>query len=254
MIHQHFIMTLFNIKLGYKPGHKGRDGKTLQSGDWFNQRCNLFEKYCLPSVQRQTSQDFTWLIFCGLDTTKKQWERLNQYRAAYPKILYLQTSLRRFDIGILLADLIHSNTNVVITTRLDNDDALNVRMVYFLHKHIDEFRASRDKSMPVNFPNGLVLDLRKNKLYAKGNNKNSFASLFERPHGVNKEVRSIMATQHANIGEFGDIGQIPGLPDAWLQIIHDRNIANTPQGVELNLSQLKKQFGFEYETKVAVHK
>ena len=52
---QHVVLTRFNVDIG--PHRRAWDVP------WLEGRFELFRSWCLPSMQAQTSQDFTWLVF-----------------------------------------------------------------------------------------------------------------------------------------------------------------------------------------------
>src|SRR6476660_913364 len=56
---QHFLLMRWNL-----PGAVHHSSLRLVTNpQWQVRRRELFQRYCLPSVARQTAPDFTWLFF-----------------------------------------------------------------------------------------------------------------------------------------------------------------------------------------------
>src|SRR6185312_5627395 len=63
----HVLLTRFNLpSAGVQELIRAKDG-------WLRGRVALFERYTVPSVQAQTTQDFTWLIY--FDPASPTWLR-----------------------------------------------------------------------------------------------------------------------------------------------------------------------------------
>ena len=113
--------------------------------EWLTTRQKLFEKFCLPSVLSQTNKNFEWLIVSDSRTPESFKTILNTYPA---KILYYDftgkipargTKHQRavaLETAIVppLQEYISSvATDYVMTSRLDNDDAIS-------KNHIDQIQ------------------------------------------------------------------------------------------------------------------
>lgn len=61
---KHFIATRFNLKI--EEWNTAKDGSVVLTEKWLEERFNLFEKYCFPSVANQSIKNFYWLIFLML--------------------------------------------------------------------------------------------------------------------------------------------------------------------------------------------
>ena len=66
---KHIILTRFNLQYE-ADSHPGIEE------NWLATRMQLFEHYCLPSVQKQTVQDFIWVLLCDCDTPDVYKKRL----------------------------------------------------------------------------------------------------------------------------------------------------------------------------------
>jgi hypothetical protein len=74
--YQHFILTRFNIKLW----SKDKNGQSTQTEEWLKQRFDLFETYCLPSIQKQTQKNFKWIVLFDADTPAFYKEKIAKYQ------------------------------------------------------------------------------------------------------------------------------------------------------------------------------
>jgi len=126
MIFKHFLATRFNVKIGGWDTTK--NGETLLDDSWMDNRFELFENYCLPSVINQSEQHFTWCIYFDLHTAEVYQQRIKKLTESYSNIHLFFIN----NVGELkphLIDFIKSNENdsydYVITSRLDNDDLLH---------------------------------------------------------------------------------------------------------------------------------
>lgn len=127
----------------------------------------------------------------------------------------------------------------LITTRLDNDDALNIRAIAAIQ---DQFRPY--ERIALNFPNGFCYY--NQKLFLSRQLSNPFLSLIERIHW-NKgqpEIHSVMGRKHMEMAKLAPIRQLNGEP-MWLQVVHQNNLSNRPKGkaTGLTLNAVRKRFG-----------
>jgi hypothetical protein len=74
---EHFILTRFNVplKLEAPAGAEAAPHRGLDVG-WLTRRFDLFERVCLPSLQRQTEGAFQWLVFLDWATPVSFKERI----------------------------------------------------------------------------------------------------------------------------------------------------------------------------------
>lgn len=116
----HFILTRFNL---------GMRGNVAEVEAWHQHRFSLFERFCLPSVKGQTNTSFAWLLFCDKMTPRILLPRLESYQnPPHIQIHFIEG----FDLPAILRILrsqIPENAEYLITTTLDNDDALGTHHV-----------------------------------------------------------------------------------------------------------------------------
>jgi len=225
----HFILTRFNLKIW---------SDTALDEAWHTHRLSLFEKICLPSIKAQTNQSFTWLLFFDQSTPQTLLPRIETYKS-YPNIQihFINGFDLRTILQIIRSQLLDTTTHL-ITTTLDNDDALAIDFVAQLQKQFN-----KQSFELINFTQGLRYDLSHQKLYACELYSNPFISLIEyiKPE---KKFRSIAGClPHSTIpSRFSPVTDID-TPPLWLQVIHERNMEITTiwgrQRIRLNWLQTR---------------
>jgi hypothetical protein len=206
---RHLILTPFNIRTAGAPG--------LDEG-WLAHRFELFETFCYPAIRAQTCRDFRWLVFLDPDTPagfQRRIEDLGSDSPLEPVYIPKMEDYRRPTLERIGADVTH-----VITTTLDNDDAVATS---FVERVQAEFRGQDFEF--VNFLHGYRLDLRKRRLYAHAIRVNPFISLIERNGEGVRTMRGCGPHDHL-ASKFPQIRDVATEP-LWLQVVHGRNIAVT---------------------------
>lgn len=138
----HLLITRFNLKWGYEPV----DSK--YSDDWMRERIALFERYTLPSVQRQTNDDFRWIILLDEERCRRfpgiveLIERSGYVPMFCEHLRFAVPQIR--DYVSALGDVEH-----VATSRLDSDDVLHPDYIADLKA---QFRRSSEPRYLVDFP------------------------------------------------------------------------------------------------------
>ncbi len=212
---QHIILTRFNLAT------PGREFSLRTQPDWLEHRFGLFERYCLPSFAAQTETNFRWILFFDEGTPDVFRRRIETLQQEVPFVAYF-TGL--FDSGGW-ARSVHekfpSDEPLLLTTRIDNDDALPRDFVARLHQAV----ADKDHALGTyNFRNGLI---RKGRhLYALQHESNAFFSLLEQ---AGPDIRTASSIAHMEIAADGPVHQIDGTP-GWMQIVHERNVSNKIRG------------------------
>lgn len=141
---EHFVITRFSYR--GKDAFKDIGGPTWYSlNDPLNPsnldlRFKLFEIACLPSLKAQSCRDFGWMIIIDKDLMPSYRDRLAQliepirrvYLHEYDPDVPLQTSqwMERY---------IRDSPDYILTTNLDDDDALPSDYVRLVQSHVHEF-------------------------------------------------------------------------------------------------------------------
>lgn len=223
----HFLLTRFNI----------RQGDTPASEAWLRHRIHYFESLCVPSVVNQTNQNFRWLVY--LDGDRDPWfqaeiDRLSE--GVFTPVWLDGGSISPQGIADHVASM--SAAPWVITSRLDNDDAI-------ARDYIDRTQGQFERQPLefINFQSGLQFST-EGGLYSRSDPASPFISLIEeRAEG---KLKGVYVGRHDQIAEYGPIRQVQA-PPMWLQMVHDLNMGNALVGIQADPSLLRKHFTVKLE-------
>jgi hypothetical protein len=210
----HLLLTRFNTATDFAPSRLG-----LQT-EWLAARLKLFEQYCLPSVAGQKGADFHWLVF--FDAASPAW--LRDKVAAYgPLLTPIYVDGEATDQ--VIADLVLATGLVtspyLLTTRLDNDDALASS-----HMARVEGAFNYQEKEFVEFPFGL--QIYRGHLYQVYWPSNPFLSLIEKVQSGNR-FTTVLCVPHNRVRSAGPVKTIWGSAQ-WLQVLHGSNLLNALRG------------------------
>jgi len=211
---QHFVETRFSLLVG------GEHGSLLPG--WLYERLELLRRFCLPSVTAQTCDAFTWLVFCDESTDPDVLADLRAHAGEVPMLQVVTIGRQISHLG-LVEEAMAPGTDVVITTRLDSDDALADEYVATVQEYAESFRDSGRDAVVVNFPRGYKLDAREGRLYDSRMPNSPFHSLLERP-ALGGPI-TVFGGGHATMHERYATHQDESLA-GWLQVVHGGNLFN----------------------------
>lgn len=211
MRYKHLLLTRFNI-----PFLQG-DTHCIEPA-WLEHRFLLFEQCCLPSVQAQTCQDFTWLLLWDERTPDAYKKRIERHAQQVPQIQCLWLGYEE-DINTLYARLGQQylpEDGALLTSRLDNDDSLALDYVERVQQIAQEITEDRFISLPY----GEQCFIRRPHTYKVYCVRNHFLSKieFQRP-------RTVLGIDHTTIAQ-DEITVIPDKRAAWTENVHEKNICN----------------------------
>ncbi len=206
----------------------------------------LFERYCLPSIKSQTSQNFEWIVLFDSTTLEPYKERIGEWQKEYPKLVpvYVEPQNGRYFAEIFrkeVAKRLHGNR--VITTDLDNDDALNVRFVEDIQQRVQpladgtfifytegyQYFTDHQYLMKIHYP------------------KNHFVSVVE--SGNPATVKTIYGYgSHYYIDKIkgAKIEYINDTP-MWCQVVHEKNMGNDAFFLGAKMMKEAEGFGFMFQ-------
>ena len=202
-------MTRFNVVVA--------EGASAPDEGWLRDRLRWFESFTAPSIRSQTVQPDSWIIFCDAESPDWLIDRMPRF-ATVRRVQGIFTPA-------IAAEAVSGFVGPLITTRLDNDDAIAA-----------DYLAAVQRESPiegyVNFMHGL--QLKEDKLYRRSDPSNAFISRAEQhPAGT------VFAHPHRLIIERYGVHQVKG-PPMWLQVVHDRNWANAAVGIRTPGMELKR--------------
>lgn len=218
---EHFLLTRFNTR------HKER-----ASADWLRHRIGYFERLCHYSVVRQSTSDFRWLIY--FDAERDEWfesevERLCSDGSFEP--IWVDGPLSPETAAAAVEE--RTESDWVITTRVDNDDAISRDFMESVqaqfHHQSFEF---------VNFQSGLQTS-DSGDVYYRSDPSGPFLSLIERRN--DRSLQGVYVGPHDKISDYGSIRGISSHP-MWLQMVHDRNLGNALRGIRASPAVLAQHF------------
>lgn len=205
---QHLLETRFSVLPGF-------------TSEWLAERLDLTRQFPLPSVAAQTTDTFTWLFFCDETTDDHILEQLRTEERRLPTLRIVLTSTDHTRITAV-REMIHPRTDVLITTRLDSDDAIADQYLAAVQDYAEQFYRSDHERLLVNFPRGYRMDVPQKKLYRGWMPNSPFHSLFERPR--HSRPRGVMSAGHADLHRRYAANQRLSMPgkngSAWHVRLH----------------------------------
>ncbi|WP_082506916.1 glycosyltransferase [Arthrobacter sp. Leaf337] len=205
----HFLLTRFNTRL---------DARASEA--WLRHRIGYFESLCRYSVINQTNKNFRWLIYFDADRDEWFQDEVDRLAAGVFEPVWVDGPLSPEKAAAAVQERVSADW--VITTRVDNDDAL-------ARDFIDAVQAQfgKEDHQFINFQSGLQMS-DEGEVYYRSDPSGPFISLIERRTA--KPLRGVYVGRHDKIAEFGPIRQVVTHP-MWLQMVHGLNIGNALRGV-----------------------
>lgn len=211
---RHILLTRFNVAVPF-----ARDERRLDPA-WLTERFALFESFCLPSVLGQTTKEFRWFVLFDAETppeARGRAERLARGGAFIP--LFAHGSWKE-DLGGLLRERGAAGDGLLLTTRLDSDDALARGFMEGM------LRSSGESPAVLSYPRGYVLD--GGRLYSQDFPENPFLSMLE----GSAACKTVLSESHEKIASVAPLRLLDGGP-MWLQVVHSGNVSNRTRGVRV---------------------
>lgn len=218
---QHFILTRFNLFLW----HKDKEGYPVRTMKWLAHRFMLFEKYCLPSIKGQTCKNFEWIVLFDHMTPESFKNKITDYQKEFPLFVpvYVEPEDGHKFAQIFRREVVKRITaKRVITSYLDNDDALNVEFVEDLQQRV----LFLSNGTFVYYTDGFQFYTDNNYLMQIHYRRNHFASVVE--SGEPSTIKTIYGYgSHYYIEKIKGIKIefVVNLP-IWCEVIHEKNMGN----------------------------
>ncbi len=216
----HFVITRFNLQL-YKVDKKKQSTRT---DTWLSNRFAIFEAYCLPSIKAQECRNFTWLVLFDADTPPVWRARIDRYRREclmFHPVFY--TAAEAAELEASLKETIRSMTTEpwVLTTNLDNDDALSIRAVAELQARIAP--AAEGKKVVYSLLHGYQYLAEMDVALKMRYTNNHFLTLLERN---DEQLETIISYHHARVVGHFETVFISTPKGMWLEVVHADNVSN----------------------------
>lgn len=208
----HAILTRFNLPtLGAESVIRAKDG-------WLRARIALFEKYCVPSVLAQSTQNFSWIIYFDPESPGWLKDRIETFRAKGDFEPIFRASVSNAELVHDLRRVTGARGGTLITSNLDNDDSLAVNFIERLQ--------SAERSAPreaMYIAQGLIKS--PTGLYRRTDRHNAFCSVRE---GWD-DPKTCWVDWHDLLSRHFPARELSGAP-GWLQVVHGTNVSNRIHG------------------------
>ncbi len=212
----HYLVTRFNVNI------RGNGPEYIESGSrgaqWEEERLPLFETICTSSVQGQTSRDFTWLIYCDTHTSDDIIRQIKSITSQLPNVeVHLVDGFDEM-VSHLRTRCSDSPTPFVITSRLDNDDAIGIQYIETIQRNFSS------QEMVINLLGGINYHVsRKLMTHLRHKEHNHFSSVVEKIQD-NVPLRTIMGFSHLHPPELVVVKNV-FLKYAFWITLHPQNAA-----------------------------
>ena len=224
---EHFLITRFNIPLNFSD--KKFDAPTLR------ERIDLFERFCLPSVAAQTNKNFKWLVLFDQNSPDFLKEKVAGYQTLKNFIPIFGEQYSRYYIRKLIYEHVSCPIEYLITSRLDNDDAVCRDYIKIVQDQFD-----RRPMLAVNLVNGYCWN--DQKVYYDRRKSNPFISLIEKvQHTAQDGFVSVYFKMHEEIQSAVPTRNL-NIPPGWIMVVHGKNMANRSKGFRMPIQKLHEQF------------
>lgn len=229
----HYLITRFNLRReGWKTS---KDGSLVLTEEWLSNRFRLFEEFCLSSVQNQTNQNFTWLVFFDTTTPPEYQQKTAEYALRFPNFKPLFINGMPEFLTSIQNEIRKNTLPYTITTRMDNDDCISKNFINEIQQNFDQ-----QNFLIVDFPDGYTLQI--NPAVKIGKRKqlyNPFISLIEK----NDNPKSIWSREtHSSWKREKNVKRISN-KRIWMSVIHFENKKNEYAGYgKVDLKELFDNF------------
>ena len=259
MLFKHYIITRFNLRLF----PKRTNGELVKNNDeyYLAKRLALFEKYCYPSVKKQTNQNFRWFLLMDIETPDVIKERIRILENNYKnlRVLFLDSDRYNSFDDWQSDDILYYNeyarivnipeySNIQYGTKLQcfvmprfiKDMILSEseeKADFYLTTRIDNddafhcdmvetvqklFLKDR-KCCMYNFLYGYQYNAESNIVQKYYYKNNHFTTLVENKIDT---LKSVYYWDHRFVGNFVEVVNVNTKP-LWVEMLHGNNVANT---------------------------
>ncbi len=207
-------------------------------------RLDLFERWTVPSMRRQSCPPDEWLVLADAGTHPDDLARLERVLVGLPaRVLLLPCSFEPAEYRELMGRELSDGRPWLLTVRLDSDDVIGRDYLQGLVA-----AAAPTGTHFLNAEHGYRLAGR--RLCRDHEPSNAFMGLLE-PGGVAAPLTAYCSS-HMRAAEVAPVVQVP-MPPSWLVVIHDDNMSSRSRGGRAPLRELRSQFGLHPATLLARH-
>lgn len=236
-----------------------RIGIGVYDEQWFHHRLALFEAITLPSMASQTSREFTWLLVVDEQMPPPALARLRESIAVLPNTEILPVEFKSSLAGAVAGwgrtRAAQVGAGHVLTSRLDDDDALAVGCVQRLHEEAETFLGlGRPGRAAISFTLGTMWIPAERHGYTRYHDSHSLGlSVLEEVD----DCRGIYAWPHQEIKQRiapsgGYLRGIDGDRRWWLYAAHV--LADSDTGDRKRLEKIRgHRYGYRVDDEMLAH-
>jgi len=216
---QNFLLTRFNILLW----RQDKEGQKVRTTKWLEHRFTLFEKYCLPSIKNQTCQNFEWIVLFDSMTPEKFKARIEDYQKVCPQLtpVFVEPENGKRFAEIFRREIVKRiRAKRVLSTYLDNDDALNIGFIedlqrralsasngtFFYYDEGYQYYTEGQYMMQIHYPRNHFVSVVENASAARG--------VFS--YGGHYYIDNIKGVHIVHVSD----------KSMWCEVVHEKNILN----------------------------
>ncbi len=219
----HYLITRFNIIQSWYNNYTTVSGMRIQSEEWLAERFQLFEQYCLPSVAQQTTKDFVWLVLFSSETPEHYKVRLKGYHdicAAFtPLFLEPYGDENVLVRGYILEHTPNDQYTQVLTTRLDNDDAIRCDYLQLMQSAVTSDQAD----LFLNYRCGFQYDIHTRLAYIMDYPANHYVSRIET---LSPDIQTVLC-DHSDLDKLPNYRELEIVNGGgWIEVITGINAGN----------------------------
>jgi len=160
---EHLIIIRFSATIKYR-GDNSLKHEILFSENRLNSKFYLFKTFCLRSIVNQTLKNFKVIIIYDKDLPLEYYNKLYELIKDYNYIiLHKWNIIDNLGLNKWLQPYIDQTKDILITTRLDDDDIMNIHINEWLYNYINKKNLTTINNKIISFRNG--------KFIYKNNNK-----------------------------------------------------------------------------------
>jgi hypothetical protein len=215
------LLTRFNVRIGAVANPK------VTSTHWLAERMHLFRHVTVASIRSQRVQPDRWFVFFDVATPEATRREIAQLQREVPILAPVFCEGLGADVYLTaVRSWLPSSTEWLISTRIDNDDALHPNALASVYESAEIGRKEF-----INPLRGLVVS--GGKAFRKRDYSSPFISLSEPSHAFS----TVWVGQHHKLRNFGSVRQIAA-KDLWIQVVHGGNLANQVRGVRAPIARI----------------
>jgi hypothetical protein len=224
-VFSHYLITRFNVPVADWSADKA--GVATRDEAWMAHRLRVFADFCVPTVRQQTVRDFTWIICLDAATPEASVDAIRRLVDEVPRVEFLPAASHDAMMQRLRERLATDPAEVIVTSRLDNDDGLAPDFIRIVRSHVDAV----DKRL-INLLGGLLYDVPNRVLTRlRFSRFNHFTSLVER-NLHDGRLLTVIGFPHTRPPADVTVVDVP-VRYGWLKIVHARNVSSRTKGLPL---------------------